>query len=572
MLIDYNGSKKSFIDFLKGNDTFKDYNFTGSNINVLLDVLSRNTHMYGFYGNMISRESSPKTAQHIDSLKGYASRHSYLIQTYNSAIVKINLEIKNPKSDYIYVPKNTKFSTTNEIGRSVTFITPIDYTLRNKDSNGNIIGEIICREGELITDLIEVDTNTKYYKIDDENVDISTLLVDVKNSISSLYSNSFTLMNPNVLPNSTDFIYYLSLKGNSYNLYFGDDVFGYQPKSGEYIKLQYIKTIGENGNGCSDFNLLRRGNIKDKTIIDYYDSVSCFTQQSSSGGVSGINIDNLKMALSSYSRVKSIAINDDDYKSVILSNFGDISSIAVWGGERNNNRQYGKIFISIKPKYANTISIAYKETIKNFLIQNYSLISENIVFVDPIYLLINITIIFKKNLNSQFMDGSEITSNLFQKTQEYNSEHLGKFEKTFVEQDYIKYISSQYESMYSNLYIKKELQYELSLIYGNDREYTFNFNNPLLTFKSNKFKIGNNEAYYMYDKDSQNISSIYLYIDGKRFENYGTVNLDTGEVTIKIPNTLNDTSITLYASPYDSSIESSFDRILQINNINVEVK
>lgn len=573
MKIEYDKYKKELVDFFKSNESFKDMNYSGSNINILLDILGRNAHNYGVYASLLMNERNPQTAKQMNSLKGYASRHSFLVKNNTSATITLSLSIVvEDDVTSIYIPKDTRFSAVNENDQQLTFITLIDYTLTKK--TGSVIsGDIIVSEGELKVDVIEIDELSKKYEIYDDRCDIDTLKVTLKDTANSISGVTLERVNPNIIPSRTDNIYFISLNNEKYDISFGENVFGIQPKKSQIMRLEFISTNGANGNGASIFKFVNTGGyLIRNNNINYYNNVVVTSNEQSSGGYTGINKQNLKLALTNFSRVKSIAINDDDYKSVILSTHSDISSIAVWGGEKNNYREYGKVFISIKPMYSKFLSNTIKENIREMLVRNYTLIGTNIVFVDPNYLYINATIIFTKSTNTRNIDNGSIESELIQKTYEYDKNYIGNFDRIFNEMDFVEYIGKGYEGGYTNLYVKKELEYTLSLIFGNNNTYEFEFMNPLVKFESEVFMIGDKKAQYKYDKVQTPDSEISLYIDGENKGVHGSVNLDTGAVSINIPEYIELKEITLIGTPIDSTIETSFDRILQIGKINVEVR
>ena len=222
--------------------------------------------------------------------------------------------------------------------------------------------------------------------------------------------------------------------------------------------------------------------------------------------------------------------------------------------------------------YSKFLSNTVKENIREMLIKNYTLIGTNIVFVDPQYLYINTTVIFTKNNNSRNIDSGAIESDLIQKTYEYDRDYIGNFDRIFNENEFIDFVGNDYKKGYTNLYVKKELEYSLSLIFGNDHTYEFDFMNPLIKFESEKFMIGDSVAQYKYDKIEAPDSPISLYIDDENKGVHGSVNLDTGYVSINIPEYVELKELILIGVPIDSTIETSFDRILQIGKINVEVK
>lgn len=573
MKIEYDKYKKEMIDHFKGNDRFKDLNFSGSNINILLDILGRNAHNYGVYATLLMNERNPQTAKQLKSLKGYASRHSFLVKNNTSSTTTLTVSVKVADDiTSIYIPKDTRFSAVNENEQQLTFVTLRDYTITKK-VDGYITGDIIVNEGEIKTDIIEIDSMSKFYRIYDSRCDVDTLRVTLKDNTSSNIGVSLERVNPNIIPKRLDNIYYISLTNENYEISFGENMFGVQPKASQFLKLDFLSTNGSMGNGANIFKFVNTGTgIIKQTDINFYNDVKVKAVEQTSGGYTGINKANLKIALTNFSRVKSIAINDDDYKSIILATYSDISSIAVWGGEKNNYREYGKVFISIKPMYSKFLSNTVKENIREMLVKNYTLIGTNIVFVDPQYLYINTTVIFTKNNNSRNIDSGAIESDLIQKTYEYDRDYIGNFDRIFNENEFIDFVGNDYKKGYTNLYVKKELEYSLSLIFGNDHTYEFDFMNPLIKFESEKFMIGDSVAQYKYDKIEAPDSPISLYIDDENKGVHGSVNLDTGYVSINIPEYVELKELTLIGVPIDSTIETSFDRILQIGKINVEVK
>ena len=573
MKIEYADYKKELINHFKNNDKFKDFNFSGSNINILLDILGRNAHNYGIYATMLMMERNPQTARQLKSLQGYASRHSFLVKNNTSATTRLNVSVAvDDDVTSLYLPKDTRFSAVNENEQQLTFITLRDYTLTKK-VNGVISGEITVNEGEFKTDTIEIDSMSKFYRIYNDRCDVDTLKVTLKDSASGNIGVTLEKANPNIIPKRTDNIYYITLNNNNYEISFGENIFGVQPKPSQIIKLEFLATNGANGNGASIFKFVNTGSgIVKNTNINHYHNIVVSSLEPSSGGYSGINKSNLKLALTNFSRVKSIAINDDDYKSIILASYNDISSIAVWGGEKNNYREYGKTFISIKPLYSKFLSNTVKENIREMLVKNYTLIGTNIVFVDPNYLYINTNIVFTKNNNSRNIDNGAIESDLIQKAYEYDKDYIGNFDRIFNENEFIEFIGSRYKNGYTNLYVRKELEYTLPLIFGNNHTYEFDFINPLIKFESEVFMIGDKEAQYKYDKVQAPESDIYLYVDGENKGVHGSVNLDTGYVNLTIPESVILKEIVLIGSPIDSTIETSFDRILQLGKINVEVR
>lgn len=573
--IEFQKIKNSIIEDLKQDDRFKDYNYSGSNLSAIMDLLSKNTHFMGFYANMIWGESNPLTATQLDSLKGHASKLSYLIKNYRSAACYLNIKVKVTSDvSTIFIAKNTKFTSVNPLGENVTFITPTDITLDAKTADNYIYGTIKVIEGELKVNTFIANTSKKFYTIKDIKCDESTLKVSTKQTSSSVYELIYQRADGKRLPQYDDKIYYIKLDGDYYKLFFGDDVFGYQPKTNEIIKVEYISSKGATGNGAFVFKIVLNPNT-DKTDINSYteSNISITCDEQSSGGASEVNMNDLKILLSNYSRIKNVAINDNDYKQTIIDNTGDIASIAVWGGEKNITKSYGKLFISIKPLYGNKLSSIMKDDIKKYLYDSHSLTGDNITFVDPDYMKVNVKVFSVRNAYARNMSVEMVKSDIVSQSKLYDSEQLGKFEVIFNEKKYIEYITANYPDSYQSLYTRKEMVYELSLLYGNDRNYSIDFNNQISSFISSKFKYGSKTAYFTYNTTQNGVCDIVLNVDGVNyFNDYGTVNFDSGKVDIFIPENVLTESIIITTVPVSNNIISNYDRIIKLGKVEVEVK
>lgn len=563
--------KDSLIETLKADNRFKDYNYEASNISAFLNLLSKNTLFNIYYIKMLFNEISPSTATNIDSLNGYSSRIGHLIKKVISAKASLKLTIPNTSNiDYIHVPKGTKFTGKNSNGDLLTFITKVDYTLTSKNVDGNITGDIIVTEGVIKTHTFQALSTKTYYTIKDDTIDVNTIELSVKKTPASTFESVYTQFN-NSLPNKNDNVYYLKYNGLHYSVFFGGDIFGYQPKDGEVIQVKFLSSVGSEGNGVYKFELITT-NTSDVNNINHYPTTIITSNGQSSSGRSEIQTDELKKTLTTFNLSRVVAITPTDYKNIIIDNFGDISSISVWGGEDSDVRNYGKWYVSIKPTLGDTLSEVSKLAIKDYLQKNHSVVNDSVVFVDPEFSDISMNIQITRNALGRQIDKNQVVSSIMSLSSDFNNNKLGKFDTLFSYSDYVDYVTADIKSYYSKLFTRVTVKQSLKLS-GFNKIYNVKFNNPISTFTTSSFKYGSNNAYFTILNNGSDIQDIRLYVNGVLIEaKFGTVDITSGEISLFVPDNILTDTIDIVVSPVNNDVDSSKNKIVRISSVEVDVR
>lgn len=563
--------KDSLIETLKSDNRFKDYNYESSNISAFLNLLSKNTLFNIYYIKMLFNEISPSTATNIDSLNGYSSRIGHLIKKVISAKSSLKLTIPNTNNiDYIHIPKGTKFTGKNSNGDLLTFITMVDYTLTSKNVDGNITGDVIVTEGVVKTHTFQSISTKTYYTIKDNSIDVNTIELSVKKTPTTTFENVYTQFN-NTLPNKNDNVYYLKYNGLYYSVFFGGDVFGYQPKDGEVIQVKFLSSVGSSGNGVYKFDLITT-NTSDVNDINHYPTTLVSSNGQSSGGRSDIEVDELKKILTTFNLSRVVAITPTDYKSVIIDNFGDISSISVWGGQDSDIRSYGKWFVSIKPILGDTLSEVSKQTIKDYLQKNHSVVNDDVVFVDPEFTDVIINIQITRNSLGRQIDKNQILSSVITLSNEFSKNKLGKFETLFSYVDYVDYVTKDIKSYYSKFFSRVSVKQILKLN-GLNKTYDVKFNNPISTFSTSVFKYGSNNAYFTILNNGSDIQDIRLYVNDVLVDaKFGSVDIINGHISLFVPDNVLTDKFDIIVSPVNNDVDSSKNNIIRISHVEVDVR
>ena len=416
--LDFNEIKSNLINFMSGQEEFKDYNFEGSGLSVLMNLLAYNTHYNALYSNFVINEMFLDSASKRNSVVSIAKLLGYTPKSITSAKAIINLEVKNITNDnqLINLPSYSSFTSIKE-GVKYNFVNTNDIT-KTKINNRVVFENVELIEGSVFTEKY-VATPTTSFKISNFNCDTSTIKVFVYDSVGNNNSKKYTLCSDITTVNDQSLIYFIKeIDNGQYELQFGNDIIGKALVNGNLVVITYIISTGINGNDCTNFNFNSTisGNETVKTI------------QKSIGGLNKETIDSIKFnAPRSYS-MQNRAVTKDDYKSLVLKEYPNIRSINVWGGEENNPPIYGKVFISIKPEVGDYLDQETKKYITNSILKPKSVITTIPVIIDPEYINIELltTVYYDETITNK---GSEtLKSIVFNSLKNYNENELTKFD------------------------------------------------------------------------------------------------------------------------------------------------
>ena len=398
----FNDIKASLKTYLQSQAIFKDFNFEGSNINVLLDVMSYNTFLNNFYLNQVASESFLDSAQLRDSIISHAKTLNYLPRSDTSAKATVNIEVAPANTpDNIIMPKYTEFTTAVE-SNSYTFTTNESITI-TADANGNYFANNVdIFEGEVVTELFQVNTANVDQRFVLSNPEIDTDSLSVKISTSSADTSNAewkSSLSAVGLSGTSNVYYIVPAEGDKYELQFGDVVLGKALINGNVIEATYRKCNANSANEASVFN--------SAASIQGHSNVIVSTVSVASGGGFAESNNSIKFNAPKALTIQDRTVTTDDYKTILKQQFNDIESLNVYGGENSNPPEFGKVIISVDLKNADGIPNSKKKAIQDFVSLRSPLgISARVI--DPVFLFVDITSEVRYNPNITTKSDSEI--------------------------------------------------------------------------------------------------------------------------------------------------------------------
>lgn len=584
--LDFDGIKQNLKDYLKSQTVFTDYNFEGSGINILLDILSANTHYLGFYMNMVANETFIDSAVTRESVVSIAKHIGYTPRSAISAksIVNINFGTTRPTisgQNFDYLPTGIIFRTEKD-GKTYNFVTTQSYKLKINANNEYYIDGIEIVEGTITnTNYIvnELDTTQKYI-IPSKDVDINTLVVRVQQSIDDTtgFVEKWSLATDYVSIGSDSPVYFLEEDANGYyRIYFGDDIIGRKVKNGNLITIQYLITSGPDANeiGIRDSIFSRTFNIPS------IPSGRVSVVSPSSGGKDKETIESIRFNAPRYYQAQNRAVTAEDYRSIVSSEYGDAESIYVYGGEDADPPQYGKVFVSIKPTEGTQISDFEKLNIANNILGERNVLGITPEIIDPDIIYVNVTSNVTYDPSQTNFTDSQIESQVRNVIVSYNRTELGKFNRTLYFSKFTKNIDDSITSVLGNQTSFTMTKY-LQIEEGQSLSYQFTFANPIfhpedgyksvLSSSSFTYYDGSTNATAFLDDDGNGNIRIYkLNNNAKQILNssIGTINYSTGSISLVSFNPLStlrtDSNILITVEPANKNLISKRNIIFTID-------
>jgi hypothetical protein len=577
--LNFDAIKASMKAYIQAKPEFTDYNFEGSTISMLLDLLAYNTYQNAFYTSMVGNEMFLDSALLRDSVVSRAKMLDYVPRSARGASTTLNVVITPTGGpDSVTVAKNTQFSATVD-GESYKFVTPQAYTFTSTE---NYTGTITVTEGRPVTHRFNVNSNSPVrYILPNENVDTTSITVDVQTSVSDTSSTRYNLVSDIIQVQANSAVYFLQeVEDNYYEIYFGDDVIGKSPIDGNIVIANYSICNGVLGNDISSFT--------SPSTLGGHSTFTTSVNAATSGGADNETIDSIKFNAPKNYETQNRAVLAQDYKRIILRGNGDVQSVSVWGGEDNTPAIYGKVYISIKPTDGITISSQRKTEIKTEL-KKYNVLSIDPEFVDATYLFIRPTIDVRYDSKSTTLTGSEVQTKVVNSIVNFENTKLGTFDNTkFRYSQFVKSIDASDSSVVSSLTkIKMEKRFVPSLTTSST--YNISFNNKIDRpispghsthggthhISSSAFTYQGKTCYF--DDDGEGALRIYYILGSNTVvylnETAGTINYATGLITINSfsPSAFVGSSLSIFADPYENDLIAYRNQILLISAATVTV-
>ena len=591
--LDFDQIKTSIKSYLRSNSNFTDYDFEGSNLSTLVDVLAYNTYISSYNANMVSNEVFVDSATLRENVVSLARNIGYVprSRTSSRSIVTFSIDTTNfttnPTS--ITLKKGVVASTSAFGGESYVFSIPDDITVPVSEKIA-VFDNIQIFEGQFLVDNFTVQSENpappQKYILDNSHIDTSTLRVSVRDSEASTNSRKFLLSDSLFDITSTSRVYFIQeIEDQRYELIFGDGIFGEKLEELNYIEVSYIKTSGEAANGLSNFSF--SGILVDNNNVSVADGISLLTTVNpSENGKEIESVNSIKNYATRIYGSQNRAVTAADYEALIPKIYPETQSVSVFGGEDLLPPQFGKVFITIKPFFGPFVPNSIKDNLK-IILRKYSVagIVPEILDLKYLYIETDSSVYYNQNLapGADFVK-SIVSDNVNNYS---NSIELNKYGARFKYSRFQNIIDNSHESITSNIttvQMRRDLRARLNQV----ANYEICFGNEFYikrldgyNIKSSGFRVvGIDDVVYLGDipNENQAIGELFLF----KLESptkpailkrsVGTVDYIKGEVlldNINIVSTLKNVQsqpvIEISACPKSNDVVGLQDLYLQLD-------
>ena len=597
--LDFDQIKTSIRDYLRSNSNFTDYDFEGSNLSIILDVLAYNTYISSYNANMVSNEVFIDSATLRENVVSIARSIGYTPRSRTASKANVSFFVDtstapSPQKPLTLTLKKGIVSTTSGSFSGVSYVysIPDDITVPVIDGIADF-SNIAIYEGTYITETYTVnslDPNQRFI-LNNANIDSSLIRVEVRDG--SLGPRKKYIQSNNILDiNSESRIFFIQeIEDQRYEIIFGDGIFGKKLINENIVEVSYVITNGESANGVSSF--VFNGTIVDNNNFDVTSGISLIsTNIAASGGKEIESVDSIKKYATRIYAAQNRAVTSSDYEAIIPQIYPEAESVSVFGGEDLDPPQYGKVFITIKPEGGFFVSNGVKDNIKSAL-KKYSVAGIVPEILDLKYLSIEIdSTIYYNNNNAPSSDYvSSVVSNNVQKYA--NSSELNKYGARFKYSKFLRIIDDSHESITSNI-TTVQMRRDLKPVLNSLATYEICFgnqfhikNNDGFNIKSSGFYInGIEDPVYLTDVPDVNgitgIINIFRLDSADQYKiivaNAGTINYVKGEINLDAINILqtvkNDGEpiIEISAIPESNDIIGLQDLYLNLNISDVSLE
>lgn len=478
--LDFDGIKENLKQFLRSQSEFSDFDFEGSGMSVLLDLLAYNTHYMGMYVNLIGNEMFLDTAQLRSSVMSLAKLTNYVPNSMVGAKARVNIKVtpgtgEDNAATTLVLDKNTRLVSNPIEGVSYNFMTSEAYYTEKANGTFDFIG-VELTQGDLSRQRYLVSpTNVKRrFDIPSNMLDMSTIKVNVQESLTNNVTTNYTLAGDitELTGNSTVFfIEENSMANGTYTIYFGDGYIGKNLTDGNIVLVEYLDTRGAEANKAAKFKAVAG-------VGGYTANVIVTTTGVAAGGANKETVDQIRFRAPLHYTAQNRAVTKSDYGTLLQKDYPYIQSVSVWGGEENDPVVYGKIFISIKPKENYALSRYEKERITEKIIRERSVLTVFPEIVDPefVYLKCKITVNYNPKLTSK--SESQLKEAVRQAVLNYRNTYLTQFNSTFRKSILQRYIDNADQAIISNtldLMVQRRIEPDLTA----SKNYVLNYMMPL---------------------------------------------------------------------------------------------
>lgn len=572
--LDFESIRSSIAAFIANNSRFTDYNFEGSGLGILMDILAYNTHYNAVYLNMALNENFLDTAQLRSSVVSIAKNLGYTPRSKKSATTIVSLSIPTTAvaNTALTLNKNVKFVGEKD-GSSYVF-QPIQAYTALSDGSQYIFNDVYLKEGSKITiQYTATGTSSEKFFINNFNIDTSSIEVLVIESSTNNQSDTTTynlISDITTLDPESTIFYLFESTNRNYVIQFGDGVLGRKPLAGSVISITFQTSSGEEANDIRTLSLLTPISNAIPTSSVIFNNIVV-----SYGGDGEEEIDSIRINALNQHGTQGRAVTADDYKFFLERDYPQAESISVWGGQDNVPPIYGKVFISFKPARGFFLTNSVKQEILNDIIKKKNVVTIIPEIIDPEYtfLQINSGVVFDPRRT--LLSSSEVERKIRDAISDYNKSTLTKFGTRFNYSKFLYMIDQSDSSIVSN-YTTVKLRKNIPVFVNSTSTYTINFQNKIepRTFRSgSSFQAATDStlgftttAYYIEDDGIGNLN-IFKFTEGSQvnMRRTGTIDYELG--IVKITNFKPSMTINLDVTIDFICETTDYDIVTQRNNI-----
>ena len=606
--LDFDQIKSTLKDYIQSSSDFTDYDFEGSNLSTILDVLAYNTYITSYNANMISNEVFIDSATLRENVVALARNIGYVPRSKKSSRASISFFIDissvSPTPANLTLKAGPVATTGGQFsGQSFVFGIPEDKTVSVIDGVASF-DDIEVYEGSYLSQTYVYSTRNKFQKfiLPNVGIDLDSLVVSVRpsvdSSVSTKYSRQdelFDTTTKSTITGNSNIYFIQEVEGEQYEVIFGDGVFGKDLQDGNIVEMTYIVTSGSDGNGVNSFTFSGSASyVRNSVEIFVTSGISLISSVlPSSGGESIESVDSVRKYAPQVYATQNRALSASDYEVLIPNKiYPETESISVFGGEELVPPQFGKVFISIKPRNGDFVPSIIKQNIKRDL-KRYSVAGIVPEILDLKYLFVETN--SKVYFNTNLAPSASFVSTKVQRdlTAYAESSELNQYGARFKYSRFLKVIDSSHESVTSNI-TTVEMRRDLRLATSEVAEYAIDFGNQFhiksmngFNIRSSAFRVLNiNTDVYLYDvPDSTGEKgqiSLFSLDEGSstpviQRRNVGVINYQTGRITLDPINIVSGKTkdnvdiLEISASPESNDIIGLQDLYLQLDKSIVEM-
>ena len=586
--LDFDNIADNLKNYLKGQDTFKDYNFEGATLSILIDLLAYASHIGAVNTNIAASELFLDSAQIRKNVVSRAKDLGFVPSSEKASTAKANIVLRNvrgadgivPSTSSMIMSRGTQFRTTYE-GAKYEFVSASTYT-PTVDGTTFTYNNVDLVQGTFAQDQFVFDSQIKNAKfvVSNQRVDKQRMTVTINSGgVSSTYALSTDVSNID----TTSKVYYTQENEEGFiEIYFGDGTLGVSLLDGDIITVDYVIVDDVHADGANRFTQV-------STINGYSDSTISVTEKAS-GGAEKESIESIKFKATKFYTSQNRLVTLNDYKAKVQEYYPNADAVAVWGGEDNVPPAYGKVFVALKPNNADYLSETEKTQVKNSLNKlNMLTVRPEIVDADIIKILISTT--FKYNPALTTLTAGELSTLVKNTINQFDTDNLNGFDAIFRHSNLTKTIDEADSAILSNttnIRLRKKLD---GIVSTNPKGYTLSMGNALFNPHSGHnadaggivtttgFKVGGDSVntYYFDDDGKGNLRRYYLSGSTRIYKDSaaGIVNYSTGLITINafiLTSTVNaDTSIDFTVIPSGNDVVAERGNLIDISMDDVKV-